>query len=100
MKGATEINGETKYVERKNVLFVPNLSHNLVSLGNCQENGVKVSFASNSYGRGTCLGEHMLTLNTVFHEVENEENRLYEAVLKTDRSNENAFYTKFNDSKL
>lgn len=43
---------------------------------------MNVTFSSDSYESGTCVGAHNLTLETLFHGVENNENELYEAVFK------------------
>lgn len=66
----TVIDGEKQEVVREEVLFVPILFGNLISVSSCRKNGIKVTFTSAMDGRGLCIAKHTPPSRTVFRDVE------------------------------
>lgn len=83
VRATTVVGGTQQEVLLQNVLFVPKLCCNLISVSACRKNDVKVTFDSAKNGRGLCTAEHSPTSRKVFTAVENKENGLFEAVLRS-----------------
>lgn len=76
----TVVNGKVHDVALQDVLFVPRLTRNLISVGRCRGKDARVTFDSGEDGNGVCTAEHVPTSHKVFCVVGNQENGLFEVV--------------------
>lgn len=71
----------------QNVVLVPNLSYNPISLGNFLLNYFKVMLNSGKKVNGLCLAEQVLSSKKLFIRIKTEKKGLFEVVLRIKSSN-------------
>lgn len=78
------VDGAKHNVVMQNVLFVPKLFCNLVSVSACRKKDLKMTFESPKDGRGLCIAEHRSTSHKVFTSIESKGNGLLEANFRSE----------------
>ena len=101
VKAVSIVNGEKLTVYLQDVLFVPNLSCNLISVNKCRQNGMRITFDSDKSGRGICCGELKESREQVLKGIESKESGLFEALIKPEKKLERChIVTKKSDTEL
>lgn len=57
----TMVDSEKREIVLKDLLFIPKLSWNLISVGRCGRNGIRISFDYGKGSRGFCTTENVQT---------------------------------------
>ena len=78
----TVVQGKSKSVVLRDVLFVPDLACNLISVPRCRVNGLKIVFDTDQHGSAICSAECKRTLTTVLCGFARSDNGLFEAILR------------------
>ena len=100
IKVMSVVNGKKVAVHLKDVLYVPNLSCNLISVTRCRKMDMRVTFDSDRNGRGICTGQKRSSGNTVLIGIENKESGLFEALLKPEMDNHKCSLASISDDVL
>lgn len=92
--------GALQSASLKDVILVPQLASNLIFVGSCRKNGVRVKLESNKVGSGICTALHVPSSRHVFLGVKNKENRLFEVVLTANAERNSEYVSTKGNSSL
>lgn len=82
VEAETVVDGVKNSVVLKDVLFVPEMSCNLLSVPRCRANQLRYIFGSTEQGSGICFAENRNTHEKIFMGIQRSDNCLFEAILR------------------